>query len=86
MLGAQRGGQVGLAHQGAVGQVAGVARWAVVQQPLAYRAPQAVCSDQGIAMVRVAQAVVHGDGLAVLREVRQCLAQLQVGLLCHGGV
>ena len=76
--GTQPLGQLGLVHQGAVGQVPGDTRRAVAQQLLAQNAAHAVGGDQGIAFYQLAGPGSHGDHAVGLGKALDGLAQVQV--------
>ena len=76
--GTQPLGQLGLVHQGAVGQVPGDTRRAVAQQLLAQDAAHAVGGDQGIAFDQLAGLGSHGDHAVRFGKAFNGLAQVQV--------
>lgn len=87
VLRAQTQRKVGLAHQGAVGQVAGGAGRAVAQQPMAHGAPQAIGTHQGIAVDFVWLAASDRHARGALAEMLQGVVELQSGAgLLYGGV
>ena len=81
---AQRRGQRRLAQHGAVGQVPGHTRRAVVQQLLAHAAPHAVGAQQRVAFDLLAGHGVQRDHLAVVGVAGQPVVKVEVHIRLAG--